>query len=107
MPSSIKRPQRAGRSAEGYALDLSAFASQTREAYAASAKARREDAIARERFNYIWLASTNTDCDVANRNAGRLFSFADAHEDGHPGEGACHASDWCRCLALSVIRLAE
>ena len=53
---------------------------------------------------YRWLAvDVHGCCKTAARNGGKVFSYDNPPPEGHPAEGRCESSDWCRCIAQPVV----
>jgi hypothetical protein len=74
------------------------------EKFRATAETNRKRAISADITHYIWLWPGTPECDIGMRNNGKTFSYLDPPPEGHPCEGECHAKDWCRCMAKSVVR---
>jgi len=73
------------------------------ENFRATAESHRKRAISAGITHYIWLWPSTPECDIGMRNNGKTFSYLDPPPEGHPCEGECHAKDWCRCIAKSVV----
>lgn len=73
------------------------------EKFRATAEFNRKRAISAGITHYIWLWPGTPECDIGMRNNGKTFSYLHPPPEGHPCEGECHAKDWCRCVAKSVV----
>lgn len=97
------RPKQAGKAPEQHPEEVARYNSNMREFFAHAAAARREQAEALGVKEYEWLASGNS-CEIALRNNGKTFAYQQPPGDGHPCEGVCTSDDWCRCVALPLVR---
>lgn len=68
-----------------------------------TAELNRKRAVSIGITNYVWLWPGTPECDIGKRNNGKTFSYLNPPPEGHPCEGECHAKDWCRCTAKSVV----
>lgn len=73
------------------------------EKFRETAESQRKRAVSVGITHYIWLWPGTPECDIGMRNNGKTFSYLDTPPEGHPCEGECHAKDWCRCVAKSVV----
>jgi hypothetical protein len=97
-------PKKRGKAPEQWNAELAAYRLAMREHVASIAAFNRERNIGLVITSYQWVAvDIHGTCDVAKRNGGRVFSYAEPPSDGHVGEGKCNSPDWCRCFAKSVI----
>lgn len=73
------------------------------EGFRANAQRNRERAMQAGITHYVWVWPKVPECDIGERNNGKIFSYAEPPPEGHPCEGECHAKDWCRCSTRSVV----
>jgi hypothetical protein len=71
--------------------------------FRAIAETNRKRAISLGITHYVWSWPGVPECDIGMRNNGKTFSYLNPPPEGHPCEGECHAKDWCRCGAKSVV----
>jgi hypothetical protein len=97
-------PKKRGKSPKQWNAELAAYRLAMREHFASVAAFNRKRAMGLEIASYRWVAvDVHGTCDVAKRNGGRVFLYAEPPLEGHVGEGQCNSPDWCRCFAEVVV----
>jgi hypothetical protein len=82
---------------------ISHVATARRDRVREEAAYRRYGHLARGITEYVWVGPAHGRCDIAACNNGRRFSYLNPPPEGHPGEGECHAGDYCRCSARPLV----
>lgn len=98
------KPKKRGKPKEQYETEHAAYCVAMRSRHARIAAYNRRRATAVGITQYQWMAPhTPLDCARARQNDGKIFSYATPPPGGHPAEGECDATDWCRCFAKAVV----
>jgi hypothetical protein len=87
-------PQKRGKSAEQYEVELALHHLAMRRHFAAIALFNRERNVALGIKSYTWAAlDVHGTCEVAKKNGGKTFAYDTQPPEGHVGESRCGSPD--------------